>query len=286
MTISGEVLGDVIFMANETAEWAAFMRATGASAATITVRVKTLQALQRHAGHANPLTLTRRDVLSFLSRDLKAWSKVTYWRSLRAWDGFAREFGYIDESIIRGIPAPRAPRPVARPITDDDVRALLAAPLSRRSRAYVLLALFEALRIHEIAKIKGQDFDHEAGWLMVVAGKGGVTRPVPIHPQVSELAHSMPEVGFWFISASQPGQPVDARSVGLTIRNAMQSAGVQGTAHQLRDTAATRMQRQVHDIRLTQALLRHSNMSSTAKYVAVSDAALQQAVAGLDWPAA
>jgi integrase/recombinase XerD len=263
-------------------EWATFMRATGAAVATIKIRTETIECLMRHAGKTDPVMLTRRDVLSYMSRPVKPWTLTTYWRCIRAWDAWAREFGYTAESIVRGIPAPRTPQPVARPLTDDQIKALLAAPLSRRARAFVLLGLFEALRAHEIAAIEGQHFDHHAGWLMVT-GKGGVTKPVPIHPRVSELATTYPEHGFWFPSVQRPGQHVDPQSVSLTIKNAMAMVGIKGTAHQLRDTMATRMQRSSKDIRLTQALLRHSNVTTTMKYTAVSDTALQQAVSGITW---
>jgi integrase/recombinase XerD len=264
------------------AEWATFMKATGASVATIQIRTETIEQLMRYVGKTDPLTLSRRDVLSYMSRPVKPWTLTTYYRCIRAWDVWAREFGYTTASIVKGIPAPKTPRPVARPLTDGEITALLAAPLSRRARAFVILGLFAALRVHEIAAIKGEHLDHQSGWLMVT-GKGGVTKPIPIHPRVAEIAAEFPEQGFWFPSTQRPGQHVDPRSVSLTIKNAMASVGIVATAHRLRDTTATRMQRQARDIRLVQALLRHSNIATTMKYVAVSDTALQEAVSRIGW---
>jgi len=54
-------------------------------------------------------------------------------------------------------------------------------------------------------------------------------------------------------------------------------------AHQLRDTAANRMQRQVKDIRLTQSMLRHSSIQSTMKYTEASNEELRRAVDALHW---
>lgn len=269
-------------MTAELGDWETFMQATGAAVATIKIRTETIAQLTRHAGKTDPATLTRRDVLSFMSRPVKPWTLTTYWRCIRAWDAWAREFGYTTASIVKGIPAPKTPKPVARPLTDDEIRALLAAPLSRRARAFVILGLFAALRVHEIAAVKGEHFDIQAGWLMVT-GKGNVTKPIPIHPRVAELAAEFPEIGFWFPSTQRPGQHVDPRSVSMTVKNAMASVGIVATAHRLRDTAATRMQRQAKDLRLVQALLRHSNIATTMKYVAVSDTALQEAVSRIGW---
>jgi integrase/recombinase XerD len=266
-------------------DWTAFMRATGAANATIKIRTQTLTALSRSSGH-QLIDLTRGDVLTFLARpELRPWSRVTYWRAIKAWDLFARRFNYIEKSIVKGIPAPKQPTSVARPIDDEAILLLLAAPVSARAHAYVRLALFAGLRVHEIAKLRAEDFDWSAGWLTVL-GKGGVSKPVPIHPEVSKLAVSMPEVGYWFPSPVRPGEPVEPHAVSLTIKNAMASVGIRATAHRLRDTAATKMQRDGRDLRMTQAFLRHASVVTTQKYTAVSDTALQQAARSIRWNAA
>jgi integrase/recombinase XerD len=272
-------------MAHEIEEWRDFMTATGASPATIRVRVQTLGTLVRRSGYSSPVQLTRRDVLRFLSRDLRPWSRHTYFRCITAWDTWAREFGYISDSIVRGIPAPRKPAPVARPLTDEEVRALLAAPLAQRARTYILLALYEGLRVHEIAKLRGEHLDRTAGWL-TVHGKGNVVAHVPIHDEIRRLATTYPKTGYWFCSNLDPQRPVDPLSVSATIKSAMLSVGINATAHRLRDTAATRLQRETHDLRLTQAFLRHASVATTQKYVAISDAALQAAARSIRWDAA
>jgi integrase len=261
------------------------MRATGAATATIRIRTQTLTALTRSSGH-NAVDLTRADVLTFLARPaLRPWSRVTYWRAIKAWNVFAQRFDYIDKSILKGVPAPKQPTSVARPIDDEAIHLLLAAPVSARARAYVRLALFAGLRVHEIAKLRGEDFDFAAGWL-TVTGKGGVSKPVPIHPEVSNLAVSMPEIGYWFPSPIRPGEPVEPHAVSLTIKNAMASVGIRASAHRLRDTAATKMQRDGRDLRMTQAFLRHASVVTTQKYTAVSDTALQAAARSINWDAA
>ena len=71
--------------------------------------------------------------------------------------------------------------------------------------------------------------------------------------------------------------------MSLTITNALRQCGSAATAHQLRDTAATRMQRQSRDIRLTQSMLRHTNITSTMKYTEASNDDLRRAVQSMDW---
>lgn len=263
-------------MSNTLHDWSQYMVAVGASYATIRLRLHTIAALTRHAGRTDPLTLTRRDALAFLARPTAQWTRVTYWRSITAWCAWLREFDYPHEDLLRGLPKPKTPSAAARPIEMTDIQALLAANLSRRSRAYVILALYGGLRVHEIAKFRSEEVNIESGW-MTITGKGGICKPIPIHPEIVKLAATMPEIGYWFPSSRGDGH-VTAMAVSATIGNALRSVGCHATAHQLRDTAATMFQRQVKDIRLTQAFLRHSALSSTMKYTAVSDTALQEAV--------
>ncbi|GAB3749978.1 tyrosine-type recombinase/integrase [Microlunatus parietis] len=230
----------------------------------------------------NPLTLTRMHVLTWLARPRKPWTKVTYWRSLRAFDQWLTEFDLGDLQLTKGIPRPKIPDPIARPITDEAVNALLKARLSRRAAAYVRLALFQALRVHEIAKIRGEELDLAAGW-QTVAGKGGVVKPIPIHPEIEKLAESMPEYGWWFPSPIRTNDHVSAVTVSQTVGNALRSVGCRATAHQLRDTGATRFQRQVKDIRVTQAYLRHKSLASSMKYTEVDNVTLLNGVRALHW---
>lgn len=263
-------------------DWADYLQATGASPSTIKIRTATIKALTNHAEVADPLDITRRHALSFLARPRAQWTRVTYWRSINAWCKWLTEFEIEHHDLLKGVPKPRVPESVARPIDDTDVQTLLSARLPRRTRAYVLLALYCGLRVHEIAKLRGEDFDLDSRWLMV-KGKGGITKPIPVHPEIVELAARMPEFGHWFPSSSITRGHVSAEAVSQTITAALRSVGIDATAHQLRDTAATRFQRQVKDIRLTQALLRHRNIASTMKYTAVSNDALQSAVDLMTW---
>lgn len=117
----------------------------------------------------------------------------------------------------------------------------------------------------------------------MVTGKGGKTQPIPIHPEVAKLAERMPEFGYWFTSPASSERCVHPTAVSGTITAALKSCGTTATAHQLRDTAATRLQRTVKDIRITQAMLRHSNITSTMKYTLASNEELKRAVQAMDW---
>lgn len=262
--------------------WAVFMRANGHSEATIALYLRTVRALTRQARVEHELDLTRDQVVAFLGRPVKPWTRLTYWKAIERWSRFLRDFDHADVDLLRGMPRPRTPEPMARPINDAAVARLLEAKLSHRARAYVRLVLFQALRVHEIAKLRGQDFDFAHRWL-TVEGKGGSRRAIPIHPEVVKLAELFPEFGYWFPSPVDQARPVSPVAVSQTIGAALAGVGCKATAHQLRDTAATQIQRQFKDIRVTQTMLRHRSISSTQKYVGVADDDLQEAVDGLSW---
>ena len=84
---------------------------------------------------------------------------------------------------------------MARPI-NATIDRMLSLKLTGRAHAYVRLALYRALRVHEIAKIRAEDFDFESGWLLVT-GKGGITKPIPTHSEVAKLGELMPACGYW-----------------------------------------------------------------------------------------
>jgi integrase len=276
MTVLGETRGTALLNL-----WAEYMQAIGQSPATIRLHTQTVTSLARSAG-VPPESVTRQDCIHFLARPLSAWSKLTYWKALKAWSRFLVEFGHRSDDLLKGVPRPRTPEPVARPLTDETVARLLSAPLSSRAAAYVRLALFAGLRVHEIARIRGEHLDRAAGWLLV-AGKGGNQAYVPLHPEVEHLAAGMSTDGYWFPSPAHPGQPISPKTVTAVIGQALQSVGSTATAHCLRDTCATRIQRKVRDIRITQTLLRHRSIKSTQKYCGVADTDVQAAVLALDW---
>lgn len=261
--------------------WADYLVSNDCAPATVRIRLTTIRGLARHAGVADPRGLTAADVASFLAVPRARWTRVTYWVGIKQFSAWLRESGHDPNSYLtRGIKRPRTPDQVARPIDDLTIRRLLTAKLTPRTHAYVRLALFQGLRVHEIAKVRGEDFSD--GWLTVL-GKGGHEAQIPVHAEVASVSATMPEFGYWF-PGSCDGH-VHPTSVSHTIHNALRSIGSGAVPHQLRDTCATRVQRQGKDIRVTQAMLRHRSLRSTQKYVAVNDEDLRAAVAALDWAA-
>ena len=176
---------------------------------------------------------------------------------------------------------PKVPERDPRPLADTEVVVLLQARMWSSTRAMILLGLLAGLRVHEIAKIRGEDFD-QAAHVLWVKGKGRKLKSIPLHPMLIELASGMPAVGWWFPMRGYPSEHVHSKSVSDVVGRAMRRAGVRGTPHCLRHWYATTLLDDGADLRVVQELMRHKSISSTALYTRVPDARRHEAVARLD----
>jgi integrase/recombinase XerD len=249
--------------------WEIFMRGAGRAERTIGDGLATMRRLEDDAGKTCA-ELQAIDVSRFLGdRRLSASSRAAYFGSIA---GFYRWWGsHGGRNITKDLPRPRAPKGAPRPVTGTGLRALLAARMHQRTRVMILLAALAGLRVHEIAKVRGEDFDLDDRTLRV-KGKGGRTDVIPLHPLLIAAALVMPAGGWWFpANARRPGDHVHSKSVSDIIGNAMRRAGVAGTPHSLRHWYGTNLVASGADLRTAQTLLRHANLQTTAIYVQVSD---------------
>lgn len=254
-------------------EWSDWMRAGGAAENTVTTRTTGVQLLCKHARVDDPVSITTRQAISWLGRCKSKWTRCTYSSSARAWFRWLQDQGYRDDNPLEKVPVPKVPRSSARPAPSAAISAVLATA-GRRARAYVVLCTFLGLRVHEVAKVRGEHFSE--GWYFV-NGKGDVDSAIPTHPLVEALRQGFPEKGLWF-PGSVDGH-VHPHSVTKAIRLAFRKAGYEEiTAHQLRHWYGTHAQRVGKDSRVTQRLMRHAKLTSTQIYTEVADLTMVETV--------
>lgn len=246
-------------------EWADWLRAAGAADNTVTTRTTGVRLLCKHAGTDDPVSITTIQVVRWLGACRSNWTRSTYATSARAWHRWLVDRGYRNDNPMDGAPVPKQPRSTARPASSEAIRLVLPTA-GRRARAYIVLATFLGLRVHEVAKVRGEDFAE--GWYFV-QGKGDVRAAVPIHPLVEQLRRGFPASGYWF-PGSVDGH-VDRQTVTKAIGSAFRRQGYQVTAHQLRHWFGTHAQRVGKDSRVTQQLMRHAKLASTQIYTEVAD---------------
>lgn len=260
-------------------EWVIAMRAKGLAARTITERARVIRQASHTAG-TNPASLMPTDIERFLARASSPGTRYTYYSAVRAWCRWLIRTGRRDDDPTDALERPRMPAGRPRPITRAQLDHLLDLDLRPDTRTKILLAAFQGLRVHEIAKIRGEDVDAGQGTL-TVTGKGGRTDTLPLHPRIAAEAAKRPGKGYWFPSPTRPGQPITGKSVSKVIADALHRAGIQATAHQLRHAFATELLTHGVDSRVVQVLMRHASLATTARYLSVSPAQQQAAIGAL-----
>jgi site-specific recombinase XerD len=255
---------------------------TRRSPRTIDARSRIVRLLARRQS-VDPVTADWHDIARFLDNPSFADGTVlTYFSGLEAWFSWLVRQGVRSDNPMDRLEKPRTPRRYPRPITTEQLGQVLATVNRRRTRAMVLLGAYEGMRVHEIAKLRGQDF---RSGLLEIIGKGRHRAAIPVHPVVTALRSAFPQIGWWFPSYLDPAVPVTSKNVSAVISAVMHRAGVDGSAHQLRHWYGTNVLTLAGgNIRVAQDALRHGSIASTAIYTLVTEAQLQAAIASLPVP--
>lgn len=185
------------------------------------------------------------------------------------------------------------PRALPRPAPDDVlVNALLTA--NDHDRLILMLAGYAGLRRAEIAKVHPRGFDWAAGRLLV-RGKGGKERWVPVHPDLgAEVLAELDRrtagkagTGWrYYVDGIGPDDylfpgrygHVQPDAIGKILSRLL--AG-HWTGHTLRHRFASVAYRVSRDLRAVQELLGHGKPETTQRYVEADDASKRAAVLGV-----
>lgn len=197
--------------------------------------------------------------------------------------------GTIRKDPTLNIQSPRQWKVLPKSLAQDEVEAVLRAPLSRASSKYpyatdialrdqAMLEVFYAtgLRVSEIVNLRMADIKLESGY-MVVHGKGDKERLVPFG-QPATLAlekyfrDSRPSLAgtkqspYVFISAH--ARPITRQRVWQIVR--LSYPGKIVSPHMLRHSCATHMVEHGADLRTVQTILGHADISTTQIYTHVA----------------
>jgi site-specific recombinase XerD len=249
-------------------DYGRWMRSWGAAEST--VRQRCAFAGGRLEEWAAP---TVEKIQAFLGRpEISKWSRATYYAHLKSFCEWLEAVGYLSSNPMDEIRRPPCPTSVPHPLSEHEVTQVLAVA-EGRTRDWIEIALMAGLRVHEIAKIRGEDVDEDG---LRVQGKGGKTATLPVHPDLWQIAQRYPRTGYWF--PSPQGGHLAADTITCRVSNLFTSLGIHGSIHRARHTYATRLLRAGVNIRVVQKLMRHSSIQTTAGYTAVDEAELSDAI--------
>ena len=208
--------------------------------------------------------------------------------ALRSFYRFCGRTGRIDINDLSWLRAPRPPKSVPKPVSEEDARALLAAIFRRRGddwakqRDFALLMMLygSGLRVSEALDLTRRDMPL-GDWLRIT-GKGGKIREVPVLPAIAEAVAAYvgacpfdggPDAPL-FVSAR--GNAFGARAAQRLVESLRLELSLPAyvTPHALRHAFATHLLGNGADLRAIQELLGHASLSTTQRYTNVDEAHL------------
>jgi integrase/recombinase XerD len=217
---------------------------------------------------------------------LAANTQVARLNPLRAFFKWSLRTRRISMNPAADLMVPRVPRSLPpHVLTVGEVDRILAQPdiasLSGiRDRAILELLYSTGIRRMELARLDGRDVLMEQDSLFVRGGKGGRDRVVPVGSRACRwikrylrearegLATNAVDNTLFL---TDYGEPFAKNRLGDTVKRYLDRAGVRarGACHTFRHACATHMLENGADIRYIQAMLGHSDLSSTQIYTRV-----------------
>lgn len=220
--------------------------------------------------------LSEIDVKAFLSDMFDTKSKNTIMLAAAALKFFYLE---VLKKEFANIPLPKKEKRLPEVLTKDEVRRLIDSTDTVKSRLIVSLLYSTGLRVSEVVNLKKEDVNlgEKTGW--VRRGKGSKDRLFMLSETLSkELQEYFDDRASNHNYVFSKDKPLTTRNIQKIIKGARHRAGItkKTTPHTLRHSFATHLLEQGIDIRVIQAMLGHSSLSTTQVYTHVSSDQLRK----------
>ncbi len=236
--------------------------------------------------------LTRADLrkwIASLSREGLAPASIA--RAVSATRGFFKFLmldGHIKSHPAEDLDTPQRFAYLPKFLTEDEINRLFTAPdISTeegiRDRAVLEIMYATGLRVSELVNLKHADVDLLAG-LVKCHGKGNKERRVPLGKSAIHWLQQYSAVKKGYGKPSAPnvflhrGRPFTRQLAWSMIKSHAEKVGIKNVSpHTLRHSFATHLLQHGADSRSVQALLGHSDISTTQIYTHITDMHLRAA---------
>jgi integrase/recombinase XerD len=247
--------------AADLSDFAGFAQARGAAAATGDAGL--LQAYMASLGSLAPRSAARR-----LS-------------ALRQFHRFLAREGVRPDDPTATLDSPRLGRSLPKYLSEAEVEALLTAS-ARHPVAQAGLEILYAtgLRVSELLSLRRAAVDR-AGGALIVRGKGGRERMVPLSTAAKAAAAEVPADGAWLFPGRDPRRAMTRQGFALILKQVALEAGIDParvSPHVLRHSFASHLLARGADLRSLQALLGHASIATTEIYTHVLSEHLRRLV--------
>lgn len=211
------------------------------------------------------------DLAKWLYRD--EWSqntKATYFRTIKSfydWATDPAEPWLSGANPAAGLDRVRTADSVARAATDEQVREIMLRA-AEPFRTWAMLAAYQGLRAIEISRLDREHVTQQQ--LFVVRGKGGKPRVHDTDPVVWAAVKGLRPGPI--ARHPETGQRASDHYVAVYTRDYLRrKLKIHTSLHPLRHWLGTTVQREYKDVRVTQRMLGHAQLSSTMIYTDATD---------------
>jgi integrase len=259
--------------------WLLWLRIGGLRPATLNVRRGQMRMVARRSGTTGPRELTLAMIIAISTES--DWSnehRKGIRSSLNSFYSWAMANAVAERNPAVSMPKVAASKPRPRPCPDDIWTELLATA-EPREQMMARLAGEVGMRRAEVAVCHRNDLLNDGvAWSLLIHGKGGRQRVVPVPPELAEAIRRFCPGGYLF-----PGQidgHLSDRYVGKQISALMPDGW---TMHKLRHRYATRGFAATKNLLAVKDALGHVSVATTQIYTAVARDDLRAVSDGAAW---
>lgn len=182
---------------------------------------------------------------------------------------------------IDKIHRPKRAKVLPNVLSKEEVKLILNAHSNLKHKTMLSLIYSCGLRCGELLALQPVHIDSKRNLVLLKKAKGQKDRIAPLSPKILEMLREyyiIHKPMRYLFEGQIKGQPYDARSLQLILKQALKKAGITkpATLHWLRHSFATHLIESGTDLRYIQELLGHSSSKTTEIYTHVSTKSLQQ----------
>jgi integrase/recombinase XerD len=183
--------------------------------------------------------------------------------------------------MVDKIHRPKRAKVLPNVLSKEEVKLILNSHSNIKHKMMLSLIYSCGLRCGELLALKPVHIDSIRNIVLLKNAKGKKDRIVPLSPKILEMLREYYKVykpTTYLFEGQTKGQPYDARSLQLILKQALQKASITkpATLHWLRHSFATHLLESGTDLRYIQELLGHNSSKTTEIYTHVSTKSIQQ----------
>ncbi|CAI8275622.1 MAG: Tyrosine recombinase XerD [Bacteroidota bacterium] len=237
-------------------------------------------------------TDTLKDFVFELSKEVQPPTQSRIVSGIKGFFAYMQLEGYREDNPTQLLELPKIRKTFPDTLSTDEVNALIAGIDSKskyafRNRCMLELLYSCGLRVSELTQLNKSDLFFEKG-LIRIRGKGDKLRWVPVAESSSKLIHEYiqkeqkPIKGYEDrVFLNNRGKELTRAMVFTIVKKAALCANLNKkvSPHTLRHSFATHLVENGADIQLVQHMMGHASITTTERYIHMSQRHLKEAIA-------